>query len=78
MPEDEEQMRNDPMAMVDLALSFTAPIISARRSLLESGMSEDLVNHLILDFGHFLITSMTAQFLSGLPDDDDEPGPSVH
>jgi len=63
--EDQEQ-RNDPMAMVDMSLTFTAPLISARQSLLGSGMGEEQVEHIITDFAHFLLTSMTAQVLHDL------------
>ena len=63
MTENEEQ--SDPMAMVDLALTFSAPIISVRNSFLEAGMSQDVVDRIVVNFAHFLLTSMTFQAMNG-------------
>lgn len=53
------------MAMVDLALTFTAPIISVRQSLLEAGMGHEQVEHIVTDFAHFLLSNMMLQSMNG-------------
>lgn len=63
MTEHDEQ--SDPMAMVDLALTFTAPVISVRNSFLNAGMSVELTDHIVTDFAHFLLTNMTFQAMQG-------------
>lgn len=63
MTENEEQ--SDPMAVVDIALTFTAPIISVRNSLLGAGMGHEQVEHIVTDFAHFLLTTMTFQAMGG-------------
>ena len=70
MTEHEEQ--SDPMAMVDLALTFSAPVISVRNSLLEAGMGHEQVEHIVTDFAHFLLTTMTFQALNR------DTGPTEH
>ena len=67
MTENEEQA-SDPMAMVDLALTFSAPVISVRNSFLNAGMSVELTDHIVMDFAHFLLTSMTFQAMKGPTD----------
>ena len=63
----------DPMAMVDMALAFSAPVISVRNSFLEAGMGTELTDHIVMDFAHYLLTTMTAQHLASLNSGDPEP-----
>ena len=62
MTEHDEQ--SDPMAMVDLALTFSAPVISVRNSFLEAGMGTELTDHIVRDFAHYLLTIMTFQAMN--------------
>lgn len=52
---------NDPMAVVDLAVTFTAPIVHAHRTFTEAGFNPELVNHIVLDFSHFIVSTLHAQ-----------------
>ena len=70
----EKNDEHDPMALVDLALTFSAPVISVRNSFLEAGMGTELTDHIVMDFAHYLLTTMTAQHLAGL--NPDNPGPA--